>query len=130
MPDLNSVFTLTYEPMFLLTFTMCICSSTIEIPNFLSEEECDLIIESAKKSGLNISNLFGEDVYEQFQENVPLANISRVSHQTWLDASNLDNVFFDRLQRRYVFQSNVSYSANTYELRVLTQFQHLLHIDG
>lgn len=77
-----------------------IFGTILEIPDFLSAEECDLIIKSAKKNGLDLSNLFGDDIHKEFAGETPLANISRVSQQTWLTEENLDKQFFRRLQER------------------------------
>lgn len=77
-----------------------IFGTILEIPDFLSAEECDLIIKSAKKNGLDLSNLFGDDIHKEFAGETPLANISRVSQQTWLTEDNLDKQFFRRLQER------------------------------
>ncbi|XP_052818588.1 transmembrane prolyl 4-hydroxylase-like [Mya arenaria] len=71
-----------------------------EIPGFLSDEECDYIIEAAKDNGLEMSALFGEDVEKQFDADLPLEKVTRVSQQTWLDGTHIGGEFWDRLQTR------------------------------
>lgn len=58
------------------------------------------MIESAKQSGLNISHLFGSDIEEEFDDDLDLSEISRVSEQTWLREENLGSEFWDKLQKR------------------------------
>ncbi|WAR12123.1 hypothetical protein MAR_026303 [Mya arenaria] len=68
---------------------------------FLSDEECDYIIEAAKDNGLEMSALFGEDVEKQFDADLPLEKVTRVSQQTWLDGTHIGGEFWDRLQTSY-----------------------------
>lgn len=71
-----------------------------EIPNFLTNEECNMIIGSAVESGLNVSKVFGSDIEEEFDEEEDLSEISRVSEQTWLREYNLGSEFWEKLFAR------------------------------
>ncbi|XP_052773905.1 transmembrane prolyl 4-hydroxylase-like [Mya arenaria] len=75
-----------------------------EIPDFLSDEECDHIINSAARNGLGTSQIYGED-------NEPDPNtqdIFRVSQQTWLNRNNLGGMFLDNLQNKLSTLLNLS----------------------
>ncbi|KAH3775970.1 hypothetical protein DPMN_177381 [Dreissena polymorpha] len=85
---------------FFTRITRAVGPPIFEIPKFLSDEECDHIIESAKNNGLNVSNLFGAEIQDELNSDIPLAEISRVSEQTWLQRSHLGEDFLNRLHKR------------------------------
>ncbi|WAR12136.1 P4HTM-like protein [Mya arenaria] len=51
-------------------------------------------------NGLNVSNLFGDDVLDEFENKIPLAEVSRVSQQTWLEEQHIGGKFWNRLQNK------------------------------
>ena len=59
-----------------------------------------MIIDSAVESGLNVSKLFGADIEEEFDEEMDLSEISRISEQTWLREDNLGSEFWSKLFAR------------------------------
>ncbi|XP_052815679.1 transmembrane prolyl 4-hydroxylase-like [Mya arenaria] len=88
------------EGVWFTRITRAIQPPVFEIPNFLSDEECDHIMETAKANGLNVSNLFGDDVLDEFENKIPLAEVSRVSQQTWLEEQHIGGKFWNRLQNK------------------------------
>ncbi|KAL4223953.1 hypothetical protein ACF0H5_017412 [Mactra antiquata] len=95
------------------------------IPSFLSNEECDYIIERAVENGLNTSHLFGADIESEFADSkIDRADISRISEQTWLHKQHLDHDFYTKLQKRvamltgipvYVIQSSEPMQVVSYK---------------
>ncbi|KAH3775959.1 hypothetical protein DPMN_177369 [Dreissena polymorpha] len=85
---------------FYTRITRAVRPPIFEIPNFLSDEECDQIIESAKNNGLNVSNLFGAEIQDELNSDIPLSEVTRVSEQTWLQRSHFGEEFWNRLLNR------------------------------
>lgn len=70
------------------------------IPNFLTPEECDLIVKSARAKGLGISKLFGAELENAEAQELNGSDISRISEQTWLFKQDVNETFYQSLQKR------------------------------
>lgn len=78
-----------------------ISTTILVIPKFLSDEECDHIIQSAIDNGLIMSELFGAEIENELSDDtIDKSDISRISDQTWLSKINLGEEFWYRLHKR------------------------------
>lgn len=84
----------------LTRITRSVSPPVFEIPDFLTDEECTLLINSALNTGLNVSNLFGSEINDEYEEDLDLSEISRVSEQTWLFEKDVGTDFWNDLQQR------------------------------
>ena len=73
-----------------------------EIPDFLSAEECQEFIDAGNELGLNISGLFGEDIYEHLKNKTDNSEVQRISDQTWVRKPNLSPGLWTSLFKRYM----------------------------
>ena len=72
-----------------------------EIPDFLSKEECDLIIKAAMNKKLFASPLFADDSFKELESKIESnPDKTRTSQQTWLDIKSFDKEFYVSLQHR------------------------------
>ncbi|KAL5021880.1 hypothetical protein ScPMuIL_001035 [Solemya velum] len=69
-----------------------------EVEDFLTDEECDYIIERAKAEGMAQSGVFGEDINIELQSKPP-EEVSRISDQAWLYLHEDDKVINSIMDR-------------------------------
>ena len=67
----------------------------------MSPEECETIIETAEKKGLNTSTLFGVDIEDELADGKDSADVSRISETTWLYKKDMPDDFWFKLHQRY-----------------------------
>lgn len=72
-----------------------------EIPDYLTELECELIVKLAQYTGLMRSGVVGADIEEEFiNETLDLTKITRLSDQTWLSREEMPPVLWENLTNR------------------------------
>ena len=90
----------------------------VEIPDFLSAEECQKFLDAAGKIGLATSGLFGrdiEDVKDELQNKTAKSQITRISADTWLFKANIDERLWTSLFRRYALLFQLAFYLNQYQ---------------
>ena len=71
-----------------------------EIPNFLSDEECEMIKEKAEEKGLRPSHIFGSDVEDELKQTPNISNIPRLSSTAWIDNNHIGRAFYSSFVSR------------------------------
>ena len=74
--------------------------SETEIPNFLSDEECEMIKEKAEEKGLRPSHIFGSDVEDESKQTSKISNIPRLSSTAWIDNNNIGRALYSSFVSR------------------------------
>ncbi|KAL3859384.1 hypothetical protein ACJMK2_009607 [Sinanodonta woodiana] len=81
-----------YSPgQVLKLITRAVQPPVFEIPEFLTSEECSIIIQTANNLGLKRSGVFGGDLEEELKTK-DIADVSRISNQTWLTMAELGDL--------------------------------------
>ncbi|KAL4217858.1 prolyl 4-hydroxylase [Mactra antiquata] len=71
-----------------------------EIPNYLTMKETRFIISAALNNGMVKSEIVGEDINEFFNNVDDIAEIPRVSEQTWVSHEDMPRKISERLRKR------------------------------
>lgn len=81
--------------------TRAVNPPVFEIPHYLSEIECDLIIKLAQYNSLEQSEVLGADIKDEYKtENIDISRITRVSEQTWLTEEEMPSKLWQNLTNR------------------------------